>query len=76
MELMIGFLTSKTFLVFVTLIVIYNVVRRRNKRIQARSHRVQDRLKDRIRDRQIDLWDSDESNRNAGPDGDGKDAPN
>lgn len=72
MELMIEFLTSKTFLVFAVLIVIYNVVRRRNKRIQARSYRIQGRLKDRIRDRQNELWDPPESAR----DDDGKDAPN
>jgi hypothetical protein len=57
METVLAFLTSKTFLVFIVLVVVYNMVRRRNRRIQSRSIRAQDRLKDRIRDRQADLWD-------------------
>lgn len=58
MEMMMQMLTSKLFLVFAALVVAYNMVRQRNRRIQSRSYQTQHSLKDRIRDRQIGQWDT------------------
>lgn len=60
MEMMMQLLTSKTFLVFAGLVVAYNLVRQRNKGIQSRAYRTQNKLKDRIRDRQMGQWDTPE----------------
>lgn len=60
MEMMMQLLTSKLFLVLAALLIAYNLVRKRNRRIQSQSYRTQHRLKDRIRDRQLGQWDTPE----------------
>lgn len=58
MEMMLDMLSSNIFIVFVILVVLFNVMRRRNKRIHSRTARKQNQLKNRIRDRQAELWDT------------------
>ncbi len=58
MEMMLDMLSSNIFIVFIILVVLFNVMRRRNKRIQSRTARKQNQLKNRIRDRQAELWDT------------------
>ena len=57
MEMMLDVLSSNIFIGFVILVILFNVMRRRNKRIQSRSTRKQNQLKNRIRERQAELWD-------------------
>lgn len=68
MEGFVEFLSSKTFIAFVILVVLYNVVRRYSTRVNRRTSRSQDRLRDAIRQRQITAWDEDKDDRGgAGP---------
>ena len=60
MEMMMQLLTSKLFLVLAVLLIAYNLVRKRNRRIQSQSYGTKNRLKDRIRDRQMGQWDTPE----------------
>lgn len=60
MEMMMQLLTSKLFLVLAVLLIAYNLVRKRNRRIQSQSYSTKNRLKDRIRDRQMGQWDTPE----------------
>jgi hypothetical protein len=58
MEMMLDMLSSNIFIIFVILVVLFNIMRRRNKRIHTRTARRQNQLKNRIRDRQAELWDN------------------
>lgn len=60
MEMMLELFSSNIFIVFVILVVTYNIMRRRNKRTRKQSARRQNQLKNRIRERQAELWDSDQ----------------
>ena len=60
MEIIAPFLTSKLFIVLVSLIFIYNMVRRYNKKARNRNTRARSRLKDHIRERQLSQWDEDD----------------
>ena len=59
MEMMLELMSSNVFLAFVILAILYNVVRRRNKRVRSLTTRKKNQLKDRIRDRQAERWDMD-----------------
>jgi hypothetical protein len=58
MEMMLDMLSSNIFIIFVILVVLFNIMRRRNKRIHTRTARRQNQLKNRIRVRQAELWDN------------------
>ena len=57
MEMMLELMSSNVFVAFVILAILYNVVRRRNKRVRSLTTRKKNQLKDRIRDRQAERWD-------------------
>jgi hypothetical protein len=59
MEMMLELMSSNVFVAFVILAILYNVVRRRNKRVRSLTTRKKNQLKDRIRDRQTERWDMD-----------------
>ena len=59
MEMMLELMSSNVFVAFVILAILYNVVRRRNRRVRSLSTRKKNQLKDRIRDRQAERWDMD-----------------
>ena len=60
MEMMLELMSSNDFVAFVILAILYNVVRRRNKRVRSLTTRKKNQLKDRIRDRQTERWDMDQ----------------
>jgi len=60
MDVIAPFITSNTFLAFLALIFVYNIVRRYNKRAGRRGIDARNRLKDRIRERQLDQWEQDD----------------
>ena len=60
MEMMLELMSSNVFLAFVILAILYNVVRRRNRRVRSLTTRKKNQLKDRIRDRQAERWDMDQ----------------
>ena len=60
MEMMLELMSSNVFVAFVILAILYNVVRRRNKRVRSLTTRKKNQLKDRIRDRQAERWNMDQ----------------